>query len=58
MTEVFLVNYSHKKYKEWVCNHMTHSLAQASVKAKALRDKGFIVNVQSVLINEDGKVEL
>jgi len=58
MTEVFLVNYTHSDSIEWACNHMTHSLAIASEKARELRTLGYRVNVQSVLINENGKVEL
>jgi len=62
MTEVFLVNYSHSSLvefeNEWSCYHMTHSLAIASAKARELRDMGYRVNVQSVLIDEDGRVKL
>jgi len=62
MTEVFLVNYSHSSLvefeNEWACHHMTHSLEIASAKARELRDMGYRVNVQSVLIDEDGRVKL
>lgn len=58
MTEVFLVNYTHSDNAEWACHHMTHSLAIATEKAKELRYMGYRVNVQSVLIDEDGRVKL
>ena len=58
MTEVFLVNYTHSDEPEWACHHMTHSLAVASAKAKELRDMGYRAIVQSVLLNEEGRVEL
>jgi len=57
MTEVFLINYTINSI-EWTCYRRTHSLATASAYAKELRTLGYRVNVQSVLINEDGKVEL
>ena len=58
MTEVFLINYTHDKSDEWTCHYTTHSLAVASDKAKELRDMGMRVTVQSVLLNENGKVTL
>lgn len=58
MTEVFLVNYRHDASVEWACHHMTHSLAVATAKAQELRDMGYRVNVQSVLIDEDGRIQL
>ena len=58
MTEVFLINYVHDKSVEWTCHHMTHSLAVATEKAQELRDMGYRVNVQSILLNENGKVKL
>lgn len=58
MTEVFLVNYTHPDSTEWACHHMTHSLAIAGDIARELRTLGYRVNVQSVLINEDGRIEL
>ena len=58
MTEVFLVNYTHKDSVEWTCHHATHSLAVATAKAQELRDMGYRVNVQSVLIDEDGRIKL
>lgn len=58
MTEVFLINYTHNKSVEWTCHHMTHSLAVATEKAQELRDMDYRVNVQSILLNENGKVTL
>mgnify|MGYP005988740719 FL=1 len=58
MTEVFLVNYTHKDSLEWACHHMTHALAVATAKAQELRDMGYRVNVQSVLIDEDGRIKI
>jgi hypothetical protein len=58
MTEVFLVNYKHDKSNEWTCFEATHSLAVASKRSQELRDMGYRVNVQSVLLNENGKVTL
>lgn len=58
MTEVFLINYTHDKSDEWTCHHSTHSLYVATEKARELRDMGYRVNVQSVLLNENGKVTL
>jgi len=71
MTEVFLVNYTtipsptedllgwcNNETGEWACHHMTHSLAVASAKARELRTLGYRVNVQSILIDEDGRVKL
>ena len=63
MTEVFLINYTYDNSvllpcNTWTCHHMTHSLAVATEKAQELRDMGYRVNVQSILLNENGKVEL
>ena len=62
MTEVFLINNATIKRPtgmgEWACHHMTHSLYVATEKAQELRDMGYRVNVQSILLNENGKVEL
>jgi len=58
MTEVFLINYTHRDSLTWACHHMTHSLAVTSEKAQELRDMGYRVNVQSVLIDEDGRVKI
>lgn len=60
MTEVFLVNYTPTPHlaDNWACHHMTHSPAIASAKAQELRDMGYRVTIQSVLINDNGKVEL
>ena len=65
MTEVFLINYTYDHDvtlmmggAEWTCHHATHSLYVATEKARELRDMGYRVNVQSVLLNENGKVTL
>ena len=61
MTEVFLINYTYNddfKASEWTCHHATHSLYVATEKARELREMGYRVNVQSVLLNENGKVTL
>tara|TARA_R100001369_G_C3239636_1_gene153850 strand:+ start:136 stop:357 length:222 start_codon:yes stop_codon:yes gene_type:complete len=71
MTEVFLINYAtikrptedlqgwlNNETGDWTCHHMTHSLAVATEKAQELRDTGYRVNVQSILLNENGKVRL
>mgnify|MGYP003140108270 CR=1 FL=1 len=68
MTELFLVNMVHEggvgnyggitKAGDWVCFQATHSLADASDTAKSLREAGRRVCVQSVLLNENGKVTL
>ena len=71
MTEVFLINYAtikrptedlqgwcNNETGEWTCHHATHSLYVATEKARELRDMGYRVNVQSVLLNENGKVQL
>lgn len=60
MTEVFLVNYTPTPHLagNWACYRMTHSLATASAYAKELRKIGYRANVQSVLIDEDGRVSI
>ena len=58
MVELFLVNYAHSDSAEWACYRMTHSLATASAYAKELRKSGYGANVQSVLIDENGKVSI
>ena len=64
MVELFLVNYTHSRsancnyHEEWACYRMTHSLATASAYAKELRKIGYRANVQSVLIDENGKVSI
>lgn len=59
MTELFLVNYARYGHDdEWQCFKSTHSLMEAANQANELRDKGYRVTVQSVLINDNGKVEL
>ena len=58
MNEVFLINYTHDRGDGWTCHHATHSLYVATEKARELREMGYRVNVQSVLLNENGKVTL
>jgi hypothetical protein len=60
MTEIFLVNYTPTPHlaDKWACHHMTHALEIASAKARELRTLGYRVNVQSILIDEDGRVKL
>lgn len=54
MTEVFLIVY--ETTKDWTCFDSTHSLRQATQIANNLRDLGYRVKVQSVLINSHGRV--
>ena len=58
MNEVFLINYTHDRGEGWTWHHATHSLYVATEKARELRELGYRVNVQSVLLNENGKVQL
>ena len=64
MVELFLVNYTHTRsancnyHEEWTCHKSTHSLAVATEVAQELRTLGYRVNVQSVLLNENGKVSI
>ena len=66
MTELFLVNMVHRggnyggstKEGDWVCFQSTHSLADATDTADALRSGGNEVRVQSVLIGTSGQVEV
>ena len=60
--ELFLVNYTTTvnefQVRHWSCFEATHSLYVATERAKELRDMGYRVRVQSVLINSFGKVEI
>ena len=56
-TETSLVNYTINNI-EWTCHMATHSLAVATDVAHDLRTAGYRVNVQSILIDEDGRVKL
>ena len=58
MTETFLINYALADDAEWTCHMATHSLAVATDVAHDLRTEGYRVNVQSILIDEDGRVKL
>jgi hypothetical protein len=57
--ELFIVNYAHPKAMDnWCCQLATHSLHVASETAQELRDMGYSVCVQSVLITDEGKIKL
>lgn len=68
MTELFLINIKHDgrsqwganvKLGDWVCFRTTHRLDVAHDLAKELREEGGLdVNVQSVLLDENGKVHV
>jgi len=63
MTELFLVNYTDKREDgtpstAWKCSLSTISLRNTTARAKELREDGYIVNVQSIWIDEDGRVKL
>ena len=66
MAELFLVNMIHwggnfgedTREGDWVCYEATHSLATASDTADALREGGYKVRIQSVLIGTSGQVEV
>lgn len=57
--ELFIVNYAHPKAMDnWGCQLATHSLHVATETAQELRDLGYSVCVQSVLITDEGKIKL
>ena len=58
MNEVFLINIAYANSRWWSCHEHTESLAKASDIAQELRNEGFRVNVQSILIDEDGRVKV
>ena len=71
MTELFLINYATIKHpmqdlqgwcnnetEEWTCYHSRHSLWDATEKAKELRNMGYAVNIQSILIDKKGRVQI
>ena len=58
MNELFLVNMKHINKDSWECFRATHSLASAHDMAKEIREGGHQVNVQSILIDEEGKVKV
>jgi hypothetical protein len=57
MKELFLINYK-TKLNGWQCHTTTASLRIASETSKQFKDMGYQVTVQSILINEHGKVEI
>lgn len=56
MNELFIVNMKRIGFDYWECFRSTHSLATATDYAKELRDAGHKANVQSIVIDDDGKV--
>ena len=67
MTEVYLVNMKHDSadytsthYKsgDWICFRSTHDLKAAHDMAESLREGGWEVIVQSVLLDANGGVQL
>ncbi len=58
MTEVFLVNIKMMGDDKFKCFRATHSLASATEMAKGAREAGHEVNVQSVLMDDNGKVSI
>lgn len=58
MTEFFLINYSPMNETVWDCYSVVQCLAVATDISFELRTKGFRTNVQSILIDEDGRVKL
>ena len=58
MTEFFLINYSPMDETVWDCYSVVQCLAVATDISFELRTKGFRTNVQSILVDEDGRVKL
>lgn len=58
MTELFIVNMKRIGFDYWEAYRLTHSLASATEWAKGLRDAGHEANVQSVLMDDNGKVSI
>ncbi len=58
MTEVFLINMKPYNGDAWECFRSTHRLDVATDMACEMREAGHEVNVQSVLIDEDGRVSI
>lgn len=58
MKELFLVNMKPIDRDEWECFRATHSLVSAHNMAKEIREGGHQANVQSILIDEEGKVKI
>lgn len=58
MTEVFLINMKPYNGDTWECFRSTHRLDVATDMARDMREAGHEVNVQSVLIDEDGRVSV
>jgi len=58
MTEVFLINMKPYNGNKWECFRSTHRLDVATDIAREIQKAGHEVNVQSVLIDEDGRVSI
>ena len=56
MKELFIVNYYLEAVGTWALFHATHSLLVASDHAKELKDGGYEVNLQSVIIGDNGQI--
>jgi len=56
-TELFLVVYSPKDEVAWECYSAVHDLSVAADLSLELNAKGYRTNVQSILLNEHGRVE-
>ncbi len=55
MTELYLVNFISLGSEKWECFRSTHSLASATEMSEQLRNAGFKVRIQSVLICPNGE---
>jgi hypothetical protein len=58
MTELFLVNMKPWDGDKWECYRCTHKLSVAVDMACDLKEGGHEVRVQSVLIDEEGRVQI
>jgi len=58
MTEVFLINMKPYNENKWECFRSTHRLDVATDMAREMREGGHEVRVQSVLIDEEGRVQI
>jgi len=60
MNELFLVNANFDvtgNYPSWLCHKATHKKSEASDLADYLRNEGYEVKIQSILINDKGYVK-
>ena len=58
MTELFLINYSPRDETLWECYSVVQCLATATDIAFELSTKGFRTNVQSVLLDDYGRISV